>query len=81
MTDPKDRQISDSLRLEIESGDLPPDSQLPTETDLSKEFGASRNTIRDAIKSLISLGLVENLARAGHLCHQTSRSTDHYLVG
>jgi GntR family transcriptional regulator len=59
MTDPKDRQISDSLRLEIESGDLPPDSQLPTETDLSQEFGASRNTIRDAIKALINLGLVE----------------------
>lgn len=59
MADPKYRQISDSLRLKIESGDLPPDEQLPTETDLSKEFKASRNTIRDAIKSLISLGLVE----------------------
>lgn len=32
---------------------------MPTEANLSKEFGASRNTIRDAIKSLISLGLVE----------------------
>lgn len=59
MADPKYRQISDSLRLKIESGDLPPDRQLPTETDLSNEFGVSRNTIRDAIKSLISLGLVE----------------------
>jgi GntR family transcriptional regulator len=59
MADPKYRQISDSLRLKIESGDLPPDCQLPTETHLSKEFGASRNTIRDAIKSLISLGMVE----------------------
>ena len=59
MADPKYRQISDSLRLRIESGQLPPDDQLPTETDLSHEFGASRNTIRDAIKSLISLGLVE----------------------
>src|ERR1700759_3371315 len=59
MADPKYRQIADSLRLKIESGQLPPSEQLPTETDLSAEFGASRNTIRDAIKSLISLGLVE----------------------
>jgi GntR family transcriptional regulator len=59
VADPKYRRISDSLRLKIESGDLPPDSQLPTETDLSEEFKASRNTVRDAIKSLISLGMVE----------------------
>jgi GntR family transcriptional regulator len=59
MADPKYRQISDSLRLKIESGDLPPNSQLPTETALSEEFSASRNTVRDAIKSLISLGMVE----------------------
>jgi GntR family transcriptional regulator len=59
MADPKYRQIADSLRLRIESGQLPPDSQLPTETDLTEQFDASRNTIRDAIKSLISLGLVE----------------------
>jgi GntR family transcriptional regulator len=59
MADPKYRQIADSLRLRIESGQLPPDEQLPTETELTEEFGASRNTIRDAIKSLISLGMVE----------------------
>jgi GntR family transcriptional regulator len=59
VADSKYQRISDSLRLKIESGDLPPDSQLPTETDLSEEFGVSRNTTRDAIKSLISLGLVE----------------------
>jgi GntR family transcriptional regulator len=58
MPDPKYRQIADDLRLRIESGQLPPDSQLPTEPDLTHEFAASRNTIRDAIKSLISLGLV-----------------------
>jgi GntR family transcriptional regulator len=56
---PKYQQIADSLRLRIESGQYSVDSQLPTETELIKEFSASRNTIRDAIKALISLGLVE----------------------
>ncbi len=59
MADPKYRQIADRLRLKIESGDLPTGKKLPTETDLTKEFDASRNTIREAIKSVINLGLVE----------------------
>ena len=59
MADPKYRQIADSLRLRIESKQLPADQKLPTETELTTEFGASRNTIRDAVKSLITLGLVE----------------------
>lgn len=53
------RQIADSLRQQIESGELAPGRQLQTETELRKHFDASRNTIRDAIKLLTSLGLVE----------------------
>lgn len=56
---PMYRRIADDLRQEIESGRLPPGQKLPTEIVLRKQFGASRNTIRDAMKDLISLGLVE----------------------
>ena len=59
MAHPMYRRIADELRGEIESGRLGPGHQLPTEDQLSKQFDASRNTIRDAIKSLITLGLVE----------------------
>jgi GntR family transcriptional regulator len=59
MADPKYRRIADDLRLEIESGRLQVGEQLPTETALTKQFDASRNTIRDAVKALITLGLVE----------------------
>jgi GntR family transcriptional regulator len=38
---------------------LKPGTQLPTEGALGTAYGASRNTIRDAIKRLTSLGLVE----------------------
>jgi GntR family transcriptional regulator len=59
--------IAEDLRHKIEAGELPRDSEgrpdpggpLPTENELQKEFGASRNTIREAIKFLIMLGLVE----------------------
>ena len=57
------RRIADLLRGKIESGELAPGAQLPTETALMKQYGASRNTIRSAINMLTTLGLVE--ARAG----------------
>jgi GntR family transcriptional regulator len=59
------RRIADDLRAQIESGQLAPDSQLPPEEQPGKLFKASRNTIRDAIKFLISLGLVETRAGQG----------------
>ncbi len=49
MGSPMYRQIAEQLRLRIESGELAPGSQLPTELVLREEFNASRNTVRDAI--------------------------------
>jgi GntR family transcriptional regulator len=61
VAEPLYRMIAEDLRRKIESGELPkePRGPLPTEAELQKEFGASRNTIRDAIKWLVTLGLVE----------------------
>jgi GntR family transcriptional regulator len=53
------RQIAEDLRQKIESGQLGPGSQLPTELELRELYDASRNTIRDAIKWLTTRGLVE----------------------
>ena len=51
MAPPMYQQIADDLRNKIESGELPPGDQIPTEGDLQKIYNASRNTIRDAIRS------------------------------
>ncbi len=59
MGSPMYRQIAEDLRAQIESGGLEPGQQLQTELELREHYGASRNTIRDAIKSLTNLGLVE----------------------
>lgn len=53
------QHIADTLRRRIEEGELQRGQQLPTEFELRAEFNASRNTIRDAIKRLSGLGLVE----------------------
>lgn len=59
MASPMYRQIAEGLRDEIESGVLEPGQQLPTESDLQDRYSASRNTVREAIRMLMSLGLVE----------------------
>src|ERR1700694_3603497 len=59
MADPMYRQIADDLRLQIEEGSLPPGHQLRTELELREKYNASRNTVRDAVKWLITRGLVE----------------------
>lgn len=59
MANPMYRQIAEDLREQIESGQLEPGQQLRTELDLREHYNASRNTVRDAIKWLTTLGLVE----------------------
>ena len=61
MAEPLYRLVANDLRSKIESGELPKEQggALPTEIDLREEYGASRNTVRDAIKWLTTLGLVE----------------------
>jgi GntR family transcriptional regulator len=67
------RQIAEDLRSKIESGELPrsPHGPLPTEIDLREQYKASRNTVRDAIRWLITRGLVET--RPGHGTFVTER--------
>ena len=71
VADPMYRVIADELRQEIENGQLEPGSQLPTELELRDRFNASRNTIRDAVKTLINLGLV--ITRPGQGTFVTQR--------
>ncbi len=56
---PMYQQIAEDLRKQIDTEVLKRGSQLPTELELRERYDASRNTIRDAIKRLISQGLVE----------------------
>jgi GntR family transcriptional regulator len=79
---PRYVEIADELRQQIESGALPRESQLPTEAQLQARFGASRNTIRDAVKLLVLERLLETRGREGtwitkaHVPFVTTLSTD-----
>jgi GntR family transcriptional repressor for pyruvate dehydrogenase complex len=58
----------------IKSGTVKPGGRLPTETDLTKTLGVSRTCVREAMKSLESLGLVEIRQRVGATLLQPSPS-------
>lgn len=52
------RQLEEILRRQIETGALPEGSYLPTETELQQRFGVSRTTVRQALASLATQGLI-----------------------
>ena len=55
---PKYEEITNILRDRIANGVYPVDSMLPTQFELSKEFGVSRMTIKKAIEILTIEGLI-----------------------
>ena len=57
---PTYRHIADDLRSKITEGELPPNVKLLTEKELSDQYGASRNTVREAIRRLTDEGLLES---------------------
>ena len=65
MAGPLYRQIAERLRSKIDSGELEPGSQLPTEDELMSTYHASRNTVRGAINQLTIRGLVNTLQGRG----------------
>ena len=54
------KRIVASIRAAISSGDLHPGDRLPPETDLARQLGVSRPTVREALKVLEALNVVES---------------------
>jgi DNA-binding GntR family transcriptional regulator len=58
-------QIADVIAARIEDGTYPPDGRLPAELDFVSEFGASRESVRRAIRELRNRGLIETVSGKG----------------
>jgi GntR family transcriptional regulator len=59
------QQVKAVLRKQIESGQYPVSTALPTEHELSRSFQCSRATIRNAIRGLMSEGFVKPRSGVG----------------
>jgi len=70
------QQIADQLRALIDSGEYPPGSYLPTERDLSKQFGVSRTSVREALIALEVLGRVKVRVGDGVIVQKPAASPD-----
>jgi len=59
------RWIANELRAAIAEGAHPVGSGLPTEAELCQRYSVSRHTVREALRRLVDLGLVERRQGAG----------------
>jgi DNA-binding FadR family transcriptional regulator len=58
-------QVIDQLREQIVAGTWPIGGRIPTEAELAQLTGTSRNTVREAVQSLVHAGLLERRQGSG----------------
>lgn len=58
-------KVTQHLRKRIALGGFPTGARLPTERELAEALGVSRNTVREAIRSLSNDGIVETTRGRG----------------
>ena len=59
------QRIQEQIKRVITERELQPGDLLPPEGQLAEDLGVSRGSVREAIKSLESLGIVESKHGAG----------------
>ncbi|MEV8308496.1 winged helix-turn-helix domain-containing protein [Streptomyces flavidovirens] len=67
---PPFRQIAADLTQDIERGELPPGSPVPSEKELVERYGVARNTVRSALAVLRDNGLVYTVPSRGTYVHE-----------
>ena len=58
-------QVAEQIQRLVAEGTLKPGDQLPPERELAAQFGVGRSSLRDAIRTLETMGLVESRHGAG----------------
>ncbi len=59
------QQLAAIIRGQIQRGELPPRSALPSESYLQQRYGVSRGTARKAVELLRSEGIVYTVPQRG----------------
>lgn len=74
---PRSRQIYESLRTRIDSGEFGPGAKLPTEVQLMQHFAVSRTTVSRALRDLELQGLIRRRRGSGTYVRELAPSTEH----
>lgn len=67
--------VVEQIRARIRDGTLRPDQKLPPEKELADSFGVSRGVVREALKSLAAIGLVESRQGSGTFVRDPARTS------
>lgn len=65
-------EVADRIRVLMLDGTFPPGEPLPSERHLAERFGVSRGSIRDALRTLETIGLLETRHGQGTFPHELS---------
>jgi DNA-binding FadR family transcriptional regulator len=65
-------EVADRIRVLMLDGTFPPGQPLPSERHLAERFGVSRGSIRDALRTLETIGLLETRHGQGTFPHELS---------
>ena len=76
---PAYRRLSAALRAAVEEGQFEEGERLPTEAELSLEYGVSRHTVRQAFQDLVADGLVYRVPGRGTFVTGLSSRRGRYL--
>lgn len=74
-------EIASQIRNELVEGRLKVGSRLPSERALAEQFGVSRNTLREALRSLEHAGLIQLLKGASGGAFISERSGEAIVTG
>jgi len=69
-------QVAEQLRTLVVAGTLQPGARLPNEEVLAREYGVSRATLREALRSLAAQDLIRTSKGAGGGSYVTSPSVE-----
>jgi DNA-binding LacI/PurR family transcriptional regulator len=73
---PRSRQIYESIRARIDSGELLPGAKLPTELQLMQHFAVSRTTVSRALRDLELQGLIRRRRGSGTYVRELTPATE-----
>jgi GntR family transcriptional regulator, transcriptional repressor for pyruvate dehydrogenase complex len=68
-------RVYDTLRRQIEAGEWPEGTRIPTETELATSFNVSRPVVREALVQLRSEGIIASRRGSGSIVISAGRAT------
>lgn len=66
------KQLMNAIISSIESGELASGEKLPAEAELAESFHVSRNSLREALKTLDTFGIIESIHGQGTFVSQNA---------